>query len=131
LLSLTSGGRKNKRTKLDDRRSTLCHVKAGGHKSITSRIPHYWRNATKLFGDLFPSSTPGFLSLTSAGRKNKRTELDDRRLTLCHAIFLFWEGGVKSITSRISHYWRNATKFPSSTTGFLSLTSGGRKNKKT
>jgi len=29
-------------------------------------------------------STSGLLSLTSGGRKNKRTELDDRRLTLCH-----------------------------------------------
>jgi len=36
------------------------------------------------FGGLSPSSTPGLLSLTSGGRKNK-TELDDRRLTLCHA----------------------------------------------
>jgi len=40
---------------------------------------------TKLFGGLsFAPSTQGLLSLTSGGRKNKRTELGDRRLPLCH-----------------------------------------------
>jgi len=37
---------------------------------------------------LYLSSTPGLLSLTSGGRKNKITELDNRRLPLrylCHA----------------------------------------------
>jgi len=29
--------------------------------------------------------SPGLLSPTSSSRKNKRTELDDRRLTFCHA----------------------------------------------
>jgi len=58
----------------------LCHAKVGGEgtKTLTSRI-------SKLFEGLFPSSIPGLLSLTSGGRKNKRTELDDRRLTLCYA----------------------------------------------
>jgi len=32
LLSLTSGGRKNKRTELDDRRLTLCYEKVGGQE---------------------------------------------------------------------------------------------------
>jgi len=40
-----------------------------------------------------PLSTADLLSLTSGGRKNKRTELDDKRLTLCHAKF----GGIKAL----------------------------------
>jgi len=40
----------------------------------------------KILGSRVPSSTPSLLSLTSSSRKkNKRTELDDRRLILCHA----------------------------------------------
>jgi len=45
----------------------------------------------KCWGDVSPPPYPppfihpGLLSLTSGGRKNKRAELDDRRLTLCRA----------------------------------------------
>jgi len=60
----------------------LCN--SWGDRSITAKSPNNWRNASKLFGELNPSSTPGLLSLTSGCRKNKRAELDDRRLTLCH-----------------------------------------------
>jgi len=42
-------------------------------------------DATKLFGGFIPPSITGLLSLTSGDRKNKRTEFDVRRLTLCHA----------------------------------------------
>jgi len=35
-----------------------------------------------------PPSTPSLLLLTSGDRKNKITEFDDRRLTLCHAKFV-------------------------------------------
>jgi len=35
-------------------------------------------------GGLSLPSTPGLLSLISSGIKNKRTELDDRILILCH-----------------------------------------------
>jgi len=56
----------------------------GGTKALTSRISKLLGNATKLFGGLFPPTIPGLLSLTSGGRKNKRIELDDRKLTLRH-----------------------------------------------
>jgi len=36
LLSLTLGGRKNKRIVIDDRRLTLCHAKAEGTKALVS-----------------------------------------------------------------------------------------------
>jgi len=38
------------------------------------------------------------ISLTSGGEKIKKTELDDRRLILCHAKV----GETKALTSRIS-----------------------------
>jgi len=51
-----------------------------------------WR---KCWGD-FPPSTPDLLSLTSGSGKNNRPELDNRRLTLCHA--KVGRGGDKSIS---------------------------------
>jgi len=36
LLSLTSGGRKNKGTELNGRRLTLCYAKVGGTKPLAS-----------------------------------------------------------------------------------------------
>jgi len=35
-------------------------------------------------GGLYLPSIPGLLSPTSSGRKNKITELNDKRFTLCH-----------------------------------------------
>jgi len=39
----------------------------------------------KIIWGFIPPSIPGLLLLTSDGKKYKRIELDDRRLTLCHA----------------------------------------------
>jgi len=79
LLLLTSGSRKNKRTELEDKRLTLCQAKVGeGDKSISATL-------VKMFGRRVPPSIPSLLSLTLGGRKNKRNELDDRRLTFCYA----------------------------------------------
>jgi len=50
LLSLTSGGRKNKRTELGDRRLALCHEKVGGTKALASPL-------AKMLGGRVP---PGF-----------------------------------------------------------------------
>jgi len=63
-------------------------------------------------------SPPGLLSLTSGGRKIKK-ELNDRRLTLCHAKVK----GTKVLALR--------RRVHPTTPGLLSLTSGGRKIKKT
>jgi len=61
---------------------------------ITAESQNYWGDATKLFGIVSPSpSTRSLLSLISGARKNKRTELDDRKLTLWHEKV----GGDKSI----------------------------------
>jgi len=53
-----------------------------GKTSTTSKL---LEECNQIIWEFIPSSTPGLLSLTSGGKKNKRTELDDRRLTLCHA----------------------------------------------
>jgi len=66
----------------------LYHAKVEGDKSINpAESPNYWVNATELFGGLYSLSTSGLLSvsLTSGRRKKQIIELDDRRLTLCHA----------------------------------------------
>jgi len=52
----------------------------------------------KFWEDVSLPSTSGLLSLTSGSRKNKRTELDDRRLTLCHAKV----GGTKALVSPLA-----------------------------
>jgi len=82
-------------------------------------------DATKSFEGLSLSCTPGLLSLALGGRKNKRTELDVRRLTLCHAKV----GGGKHCVLRCENVGRERIP-PKSTPGLLSLTSGGRKNKR-
>jgi len=65
--------------------------------SITNRISKLLRDTNKLFWGFILLIHPRFLSLTLGGRKHK-TELDDRRLTLCYAKV----GGTKALTSRIS-----------------------------
>jgi len=77
LLSLTSGGRKNKRTELDDRRLTLRNAKVGSK--------HLCPPGENVGETSPPPSTPDLLSLTSGSSKNNRPELDNRRLTLCYA----------------------------------------------
>jgi len=54
LLSLISGGRKNKRTELDDRRLTLSHAKVKG-ESIS--VP----SLAKMFGVCVPPVQPRFV----------------------------------------------------------------------
>jgi len=66
----------------------LFYTKVGGRaKALTSRITS--KNSKLLEGCSqiiwAYASTSGLLSLISGGRKNKRTDLDDRRLILCHA----------------------------------------------
>jgi len=56
---------------------TLCHANVGETKALMSPL-------AKMSRDAFPPSTPGLLSLILDGRKNKRTEPDDRRWILCH-----------------------------------------------
>jgi len=51
-----------------------------------------------------PPSITGMLSLTLGDRKDKRTELDGRRLTLCHAKV----GEDKSISVPWRKCWRDA-----------------------
>jgi len=87
LLSLTSGGRKNKRTELDvdDRRLILCHAKLR-EKALVFPL-------AKMLGEHVPPVHFRFISQLRWW-KNKRTEIDDRRLTLCCAKV----GGDKSIS---------------------------------
>jgi len=93
LLSLTSGGRKNKRTELDDRRLTLrvCHAKVG-KESISAPSPL----VKMLRGHVL---LPGFAITDFGWEKNKRSLLNDKRLTLRHAKV---GGGTKALTSTIN-----------------------------
>jgi len=68
LLLLTSGGRKNKRTELDDRNLTLCNAKVG-RKALVAPPP--WR---KCWGDASPS-LPRFV-ITDFKRVEKIKELN-------------------------------------------------------
>jgi len=76
LLSLTSGGRKNKRTEIDDRKLHLSYAKVERTKEltgrITSKISKLLEEYSQIIWGLYPSSTPGLLSLTSGDRKNKK-----------------------------------------------------------
>jgi len=51
-------------------------------RKIANRISKSLEECNQIIWSLFPSFTPGLLSLTSGGRKI--TKLDDRRLTLWH-----------------------------------------------
>jgi len=54
----------------------------------------------KMLGGRVPPSTPGLLSLTSGSIKNKRTEFDNRRLTLC--LTNVGGGGTKALASPLA-----------------------------
>jgi len=90
LLSRTSGGRKNKKTELDDKK-LVCVMKSWKERIYCPPWQKCWETRP-------PSATSGLLSLTSGSRKNKRTELNDIRLTLRHAKV----GGTKALASTLA-----------------------------
>jgi len=58
---------------------TLCYAIVGeGDKSINQQDLQIIRGMQPDYFSVFPSTTPDLLSLTSGGRKNKRTELDNK-----------------------------------------------------